>query len=541
MEKQIKKSSQSKFEETKYLITFESLKEEMIDKAKKRAGDIDKTPEEVEKKIREDIDKGELEFPRASYLYLKIKNIAIEFLLMYENNQEHLEKGYSNLWYLINKTKDFKPIVLEGYQDYDTQTQHLSMNQDKLDKALQRYKRCIDFLRTHCNHKFQIEERKEIYQKNSGNGAEKKPNGKKLEKLSQKVEELIFRASLWEAHNLKCFYCTKLIPCLKDMEVDHIVPQKYKNLPEEFEKIKEEYELQPDLDIEAYYNKVPSHNGCNLRKSGHLYEKTPTSYYLQEAKLKIPIIRVKEQKHRNKISITQEILNKFTLEKLDEFFLMMGVSIEGEEEASPIEEIDERALQDHIDSFNNNIEIIREKGSEAFEWRYYQIRKQAMKLSNIISPNIPVLDALITLMEEFLNEENATLQDWAIDILDLLSNAPTLTNNIKEKFYERLKPLYNPLSTPNVQLIDLLDKFGCFSKDSILEIIKIIKNRNFKALNCFKNKLYNKEFTISRAEAQSYIDDISIATTDLEPMKSQIHKSIMQYANEVKELLNEIE
>jgi len=81
------------------------------------------------------------------------------------------------------------------------------------------------------------------------------------------LKRLIFRASIWRAHNRKCLYCGDLISRLENMEVDHIIPQKYKNQPEEFEKIKEEYELQGDFDINAYYNRAPSHKGCNVKKS----------------------------------------------------------------------------------------------------------------------------------------------------------------------------------------------------------------------------------------------------------------------------------
>jgi len=39
-------------------------------------------------------------------------------------------------------------------------------------------------------------------------------------------------------------------------------------------------------------------------------------------------------------------------------------------------------------------------------------------------------------------------------------------------------------------------------------IIDLIKNQYVKPLACFKDRLYNKTFTISREKTQSYIDEI---------------------------------
>lgn len=122
------------------------------------------------------------------------------------------------------------------------------------------------------------------------------------------LRRLIFRASIWRAHNGKCLYCGDLISRLENMEVDHIVPQKYKNQPEEFEKIKEEYELQGDFNINAYYNRAPSHKGCNVKKLEHLYQKSAILFYIEEARLKIPKIKEYEQKFKKNISISDEFL-----------------------------------------------------------------------------------------------------------------------------------------------------------------------------------------------------------------------------------------
>ncbi len=101
----------------------------------------------------------ELEFPRLSHLYLLISNRTFEFLKKYEKNQDNLEKGYSNLLYLIAETQKYRPIIIDSgkpntnsqgweVQDRETQTQHLFQNQKKLNDAMDHYVRQIEFLRT---------------------------------------------------------------------------------------------------------------------------------------------------------------------------------------------------------------------------------------------------------------------------------------------------------------------------------------------------------------------------------------------------------
>ncbi|MBA7638992.1 hypothetical protein ES703_46648 [subsurface metagenome] len=369
---------------------------------------------------------------------------------------------------------------------------------------------------------------------------EKKEN--KTKKMAPQLKRLIFRASIWRAYNRKCHYCEDLISRLDNMEVDHIIPKKYKNRPEEFEKIKKEYELQSDFDIDAYYNRAPAHKGCNVKKSDHLYQKRATLYYIEEAIIKIPKIEEYEKELEENVSISEEMLEgEINYEKLRKVFEMMGVS--NEEKPIIIEVINEITLQEHINSFNNYLDIIRGKGPKAFEWRYYKIRAEARKVFNYwdkINIDLPVIDNLIKLMDVFINEENKILQNWGIDILNLLTTAPNLLQIIIEKSYDQLISHYEP-GILNQQLVDLLVKCEYFPDDTIPEIIYLIKNQYVKPLSCFKDRLYNKKFTISREKSQLYINDITLATIDLEPRTNQSHKTIIQYSNEVKELLNKIE
>ena len=85
-------SDQSESDDKKYFITFDTIKKKMIEDAKKRAQDINKNPDEVEKKILKDMKREELEFPRLSHLYLLISNKTFEFLKKYEKNQDNLVK-----------------------------------------------------------------------------------------------------------------------------------------------------------------------------------------------------------------------------------------------------------------------------------------------------------------------------------------------------------------------------------------------------------------------------------------------------------------
>lgn len=154
-----RKPDQTESDDKEDFITFETLKENMIEDAKNQASEANKTPEAVEKKIRDDLERNELEFPRLSDLFLLISIETFKYLRDYKEDKDKLEKGYSILLDLIYETQKLRPIIFIQnqqitksqaweLQDRETQTQHLFENQKKLNFALDHYVRQIELLRT---------------------------------------------------------------------------------------------------------------------------------------------------------------------------------------------------------------------------------------------------------------------------------------------------------------------------------------------------------------------------------------------------------
>ena len=71
-----KNANGKKSKNSEYFISFEDLKKKLINDAKKSVYSLNpkKTPRYVEQKILEDMERGELEYPRKSHLYISIVN-----------------------------------------------------------------------------------------------------------------------------------------------------------------------------------------------------------------------------------------------------------------------------------------------------------------------------------------------------------------------------------------------------------------------------------------------------------------------------------
>ena len=84
--------------------------------------------------------------------------------------------------------------------------------------------------------------------------------------------------AIWKAHKEKCAYCGELIP-FNDLEIDHILPESLLDNPEKLEKIKLEYGLGSEFDINNYSNWLPSCSSCNNRKRNRPFSESSTRFY----------------------------------------------------------------------------------------------------------------------------------------------------------------------------------------------------------------------------------------------------------------------
>ena len=87
----------------------------------------------------------------------------------------------------------------------------------------------------------------------------------------QRKDDPDFRRALYESYNKICPYCGQPINKISEMQVDHILPQEYKELPELKEYINYLRECGFDISKPDYVeNYMPSHGDCNRTKSNHV-------------------------------------------------------------------------------------------------------------------------------------------------------------------------------------------------------------------------------------------------------------------------------
>ncbi len=128
--------------------------------------------------------------------------------------------------------------------------------------------------------------------------------------MNKQIKKVIHRYALLKAYDGKCFYCGSFIATVYDLEEDHIIPQHYIKKPEDLHKVLKEYGLPEDFEINAYYNRVPSHSGCNKRKRSLLYEKETTHHYLNLAKNSVEKIKEIEDLIEKKALANEELFEK---------------------------------------------------------------------------------------------------------------------------------------------------------------------------------------------------------------------------------------
>lgn len=90
----------------------------------------------------------------------------------------------------------------------------------------------------------------------------------------------IQRMAIWKAHKSKCAYCGELIR-FNDLEIDHILPESLLGNSDELERIKLEYGLGSEFEINSYYNWIPSCKKCNRTKSDRVYSKSAIFHFLE--------------------------------------------------------------------------------------------------------------------------------------------------------------------------------------------------------------------------------------------------------------------
>lgn len=82
------------------------------------------------------------------------------------------------------------------------------------------------------------------------------------------------RWAIFTVHGDKCYLCNCPID-LVTMEVDHIIPESLETEPERFAKIRVDFGLPEDFNLNSYENWLPSCRKCNGDKSSTVLEMVP--------------------------------------------------------------------------------------------------------------------------------------------------------------------------------------------------------------------------------------------------------------------------
>jgi len=109
------------------------------------------------------------------------------------------------------------------------------------------------------------------------------------------------RYAVWSVHERRCWICR--IPLeYRDIEIDHVVPEKLLGVPQEMERVLNDLGLPPEFDINGPENWLPIHPQCNREKSDSVLLLPATSYLLQRISRRAPEVRRKIELMRERAS-----------------------------------------------------------------------------------------------------------------------------------------------------------------------------------------------------------------------------------------------
>jgi hypothetical protein len=100
----------------------------------------------------------------------------------------------------------------------------------------------------------------------------------------------IERIALWMAYSRRCAYCGELIH-FRDLEVDHIIPDSLGKDPHKLDQLRSDLALSSGFGLNSLSNFLPSHGGCNLRKTDLVFQPARLRYFLEIAESKIDAVR----------------------------------------------------------------------------------------------------------------------------------------------------------------------------------------------------------------------------------------------------------
>ena len=124
------------------------------------------------------------------------------------------------------------------------------------------------------------------------------------------------RDVIFKGYDNRCFYCENIFSTMGDMQIDHFIERNLLEKEEELENLKKILNVNPNFEIDSYYNFIPSHNGCHIRRHKNEFTIKRKAILLEEIALKVPkLIELEEKlkKDKTKTRILNELNRKLEL------------------------------------------------------------------------------------------------------------------------------------------------------------------------------------------------------------------------------------
>jgi hypothetical protein len=124
------------------------------------------------------------------------------------------------------------------------------------------------------------------------------------------------REVIFKGYDKKCFYCENVFSLMGDMQIDHFIERNLLEKEEELENLKKSLKVHPEFEIDSYYNFVPFHMGCHMRKHKNEFSIRRKAIFLEEIASKVPKLITLEEKlkrDKTKTRILNELKRKLEL------------------------------------------------------------------------------------------------------------------------------------------------------------------------------------------------------------------------------------
>jgi hypothetical protein len=212
-----------------------------------------------------------------------------------------------------------------------------------------------------------------------------------------------------------------------DLDVDHIVPYRLKEQPQELAKLVDEYGLSIGFDVDSLLNLVPAHRHCNLQKNGQILRKSRALHFLSIA----------DERHDRACKIELELKRQA---QKDRFTVILHVALD----EGKISREDLSCLIAGYDDSQNTFEVLTTLSFVDSELKgFISSTDVDLLYDRPILPRLHGLDKLTMVRASSSSEEKIevyTCREWAEAVRD--GYGARSTYDIKEEtFFKRLYAL----------------------------------------------------------------------------------------------------